>query len=70
MTHRLIALHLRYILTTKAVKRLIIPKMNLIKQRISQLPPPRISLEKHLSVLDVLEKAIMGLGFNAFNNAK
>ena len=69
MTHRHIALNLRYILTTKAVKRLIILTMSLIKQRTRQLPRLKISLEKNLSVLDVLEKAIMDLVFNAFNDS-
>ena len=69
MTHRHIALNLRYILTTEAVKRLIILTMSLIKQRTRQLPRLKISLEKNLSVLDVLEKTIMDLVFNAFNDS-
>ena len=53
----------------EAVKRLIILITELMLQMTCKLPPPSAPWEKNFNVLEAMEKAIMDLGFNDFNES-
>ena len=52
----------------EAVKRLIVLITELMLQMTSKLPPLSVPWEKNFNVLEAMEKAIMDLGSNDFNN--